>query len=109
MIGNEQKNKKKITLKFGDSDVEVYFGDIFKAEKSDLKIISFNEYFDTEVDGQPTLVSSNTINGKFLMKYKDKIEEFNSIIDKDQNLNSDMLTGTNSNRKYGKKNIYRLG
>lgn len=106
---NRAKNQKKIVLHFGESDIEVYFGDIFEADDNDLKIISFNEYFDTEVDGQQTLISSNTINGKFLIRYKDEIEQFNKIFAEDEYLNSEMLIKTNSNRKHGKKNKYRLG
>lgn len=103
------KRQKEITLRFGESDVVVYFGDIFKANEDDLKVIAFNEYFDTEVDGQYTIVSSKTINGKFLTQYNKKIEEFDKLFEEDEYLNSEMFIETNVNRKHGKKNKYRLG
>ncbi|MBS7577989.1 MULTISPECIES: macro domain-containing protein [unclassified Enterococcus] len=105
-IANQQK---KITLHFGESSVDIYFGDIFQSEDEDLKIITFNEYFDTEIRDNPQLISPTTINGKFIKKNKNKISLFNEIIDNDEHLNSEMLIRTNHNRKYGKKKQYRLG
>lgn len=103
------KRQKKITLHFGESDVDVYFGDIFQSEEDDLKIISFNEYFDTEVGGSPQMISPGTINGKFLENNKDKIAQYDNIFSEDEYLNSEMLIKTNNERKHGKKKQYKLG
>lgn len=106
---NIAKKQRKVTLKFGESNVEVYFGDIFHSKKEDLKVISFNEYFDTEIGGSSQLISPNTINGQFIEKYKNKIAEFDKIFDEDEYLNSEMILDTNTDRKYGKKIQYKLG
>ncbi|WP_157456801.1 macro domain-containing protein [Carnobacterium maltaromaticum] len=103
------KRQKEITLHFGESDVDVYFGDIFQSEEDDLKIISFNEYFDTELGGSPQIISPGTINGKFLENNKDKIAQYDNIFAEDEYLNSEMLIKTNNERKYGKKKQYKLG
>ena len=55
-------NQRKASIKIGNTTVDVKAGDIFAEEG--LKAIAFNEYFDTLVD--ETLISSNTINGKFI-------------------------------------------
>lgn len=103
------KRQKEITLHFGESDVDVYFGDIFQSEKDDLKIISFNEYFDTEVGGSPQIISPGTINGKFIENNKDNVAQFDKIFAEDEYLNSEMLIKTNNERKCGKKKQYKLG
>ncbi|WP_321383516.1 macro domain-containing protein [uncultured Enterococcus sp.] len=103
------KKQKEITLKFGESYVDIYFGDIFQSKDEDLKVISFNEYFDTEVGGKAQLISSGTINGKFLENNKERIDQFDKILDQDEHLNSEMLIRINESRKYGKKKRYRLG
>jgi hypothetical protein len=100
------KNQTSITLKFGESYVDVKFGDIFKSDKDDLKVISFNEYFDTEVG---KLVSPRTINGKFLEMNKNRISEIQSIIAKDEHLNQEMYVSTNEKREQGNKKRYQLG
>ncbi|HEQ3553892.1 macro domain-containing protein [Enterococcus faecalis] len=101
--------QKEITLHFGESIVEVYFGDIFQSEEEDLKIISFNEYFDTEMGDNTKIISPGTINGKFIEMNKDKIPQFDKIIAEDEYLNSEMLLETVNERKHGKKNKYKLG
>lgn len=103
------KQKKEITLHFGESDVDVYFGDIFQSSDDDLKIISFNEYFDTKIGGSPQIISPGTINGKFIKHNKDKIAKFDKIFDEDEYLNSEMLIKMDNERKHGKKKQYKLG
>lgn len=51
-----------VTLRFGNSEVRVFFGDLF--DEDGLKAISFNEYFDEIVDDK--VISRNSINGKYL-------------------------------------------
>ena len=103
------KRQKRITLKFGESNVDVYFGDIFQSEKDDLKVISFNEYFDTKMDEKTQLISPGTINGKFIEKSKKNIFELDKIFENDDHLNEKMLINVNRDRKVGKKKRYHLG
>jgi hypothetical protein len=67
----------------------VYFGDIFDSDENDLKVISFNEYFDTKVG---KIISPRTINGKFLEMNKSKISEIDAIFEKDEHLNEELKT-----------------
>jgi len=103
------KKQREISLRFGESAVDIYFGDIFESKDEDLKVISFNEYFDTEVGGNPQLISPGTINGQFILQNKDKITQFDKIFYKDEYINSEMLIEVDDNRKYGKKKKYKLG
>lgn len=103
------KKQREITLHFGESAVDIYFGDIFESKDEDLKVISFNEYFDTEVGGNPQLISPGTINGKFIVQNKDKVTQFDKIFSEDEYLNSEMLIEIDKKRKYGKKTKYKLG
>jgi len=102
---------QKTTLSFGESTVEVYFGDIFESSHNDLKAISFNEYFDTEVGGPNKIISENTINGKFLqnLSVEDRAE-VEKILEMDERLTDDeVLIDETSDRKAGKTIKYRLG
>ena len=53
-------NLKKISLKINNSTMEIETGDIFLEDG--FKIIPFNEFFDTKLDGP--LISKNTLNGQ---------------------------------------------
>lgn len=103
------KRQKRVTLKFGESNVDVYFGDIFQSKKDDLKVISFNEYFDTKMDEQTQIISPGTINGKFIEKNKENIFELDEIFEKDVHLNEKMFINIDNERKIGKKKRYHLG
>lgn len=102
-------NQKSTTLNFGESLVDVYFGDIFDAPEDDFKVISFNEYFDTEVGGPAQLISEKSINGQFLKKHQHKVSQFDTLIEQDQRLNDIRKLGANSYRLHGKKQRYQLG
>jgi len=95
-----------IRLKINESEVEVKFGDIF-SEKADLKVIAFNEYFDTLVDDR--VIAKSTLNGQFIDKfYKNKVKELDSMISTDSHL-KESNSRENVNRRYGKKTKYNLG
>lgn len=91
-----------VTLNINNSKVRIKIGDIF--EEDGLKVISFNEYFDTRVDNR--IISETTLNGKYIKKRVDNVEEFDQLID--QKLN-DRVISINKDRKEGKKKKYRLG
>lgn len=103
--------QQKVSLAFDESTVEVYFGDIFKSRENDLKAISFNEYFDTEVGGRNKLISENTINGKFLNNLSpDEKLKIENILKNDIRLTEkDVIIEENKDRKVGKNIKYRLG
>lgn len=89
-----------VKLDIDGSIVEIKGGNIFKEE--DLKVINFNEYFDTKVDNK--IIAENTLNGQFIKKYVENIEELDNLID--QKLEK---LDYNTNRKDGKKKRYALG
>lgn len=94
---NKMRNVK---LDIDGSTVEIKEGDIFK--EKDLKVINFNEYFDTKVDNK--IIAENTLNGQFIKKYVENVEELDNLID--QKLEQ---IDYNTNRKDGKKKRYALG
>lgn len=98
---------KKVSLFINNSNVDISFGDIFKEEGDGiLKVIAFNEYFDTKVDEK--IIASNSLNGKFINRYNDKIEEIEQAISNDLLLKN-RIVSENENRLYGKKIKFKLG
>lgn len=98
--------RKKIILKINSSEVEVKYGDIF-LEESDLKVIAFNEYFDTLVDD--IVISKKSLNGVFIQKfYKNNVDGLDKNILEDNYLHNSVIE-ENCSRKIGKKVKYKLG
>lgn len=93
---------KELTI--GNSNVIIKIGDLF--QETDLKVIAFNEYFDTQVDER--IIASRTLNGKFINEYVNNIAELDKSIEDDSILNSQRLT-INTSRTAGKKQKYKLG
>ena len=82
--------------------VTISYGDLFNS--NGLKLIPFNEYFDTEVDN--VIIAENTLNGKFIKKYYPNVTNFDSQIITALNGKS---FESNDARLMGKKNKYELG
>lgn len=98
--------RRSIRLKINTSEVEVYFGDIFE-DTAELKAISFNEYFDTQVDDK--IISRQSLHGQFIEKYyAGLVDVLDGIIVADEHL-KEMIVGENSTRPAGKKTKYKLG
>lgn len=87
-----------------NSIVEVKAGDIFK--EPGLKAIAFNEYFDTLVDEK--IISSTTLNGKFIKQKITDIKSLDELIANDTHLQESIISQYNT-RKNGKINKYKLG
>ena len=67
---------KTYTIQARKNNIEIKVGDIFK-EKGVI-LIPFNEYYDTTVDD--IIISSNSLNGKFLLNCKIDVDELKKII-----------------------------
>jgi hypothetical protein len=81
---------KKIEFNINKIKVEIRRGDIF-IEKG-LKVIPFNEKFDTEVDDK--IISKNSLNGKFLNR-RDLVKDINSFKNKlKKEMKKEMIEGT---------------
>lgn len=97
-------NQTKTTLTINNSTLIIKTGDIF--EEEGLKVIAFNEYFDTQVDNR--IISENTLNGKYIKSKISDLNEFDNLINVDSHLNERILD-QNSGRLLGKKKRYSLG
>ncbi len=101
IIANKQKTS---TININNSILNVKVGDIF--EENSLKVIAFNEYFDTQVDNR--IISENTLNGVFIKTKVNNVNELDYLINTDIILNEKILD-VNDNRFSSKKNRYKLG
>ncbi|WP_419393431.1 macro domain-containing protein [Cytobacillus praedii] len=97
-------DERKLTI--NNSTVTIKVGDVF--EESGLKVIAFNEYFDTQVDNK--IISEATLNGIYLKNMIQDVKVLDQQIEQDEHLNSDGIkVGYNETRSRGKKAKYRLG
>ncbi|MGX6997165.1 macro domain-containing protein [Periweissella fabalis] len=60
----------RLTLTLGNASIEVKIGDIFECaifnDDKVIKVIPFNQYFDTQLDDN--IVVKSSVNGQFLKK-----------------------------------------
>ena len=96
--------KNSAKFRINNSTVNVFYGDIFKQEE--LKVIAFNEYFDTIVDDK--IISHASLNGQYLTDHITNIDQLDLDIDADERL-KDQIVDTNEKRRRGKKIKYKLG
>lgn len=95
-----------VNLNINNSEIEIKIGDIFK--ESGVKVIAFNEYFDTIVDDK--IISKKSLNGIFIDKIgNEKLKELDNLIENDADLEKNYKLDYNSSRINGKKQKYRLG
>lgn len=97
-----KKNSAKLII--NDTTIFIKEGDIFNQDG--LKIIPFNEYFDTIVDDK--LISSNSLNGKYILKYNINVEKLDEDIREDIRLKNSCKV-VDKKRFYGNKIKYPLG
>ncbi|CAM4314358.1 macro domain-containing protein [Erysipelothrix aquatica] len=96
------------SIDIGGTTVSVKQGNIF--EEIGLKVIPFNEYFDTIVDNK--IISELSLNGKYIKNVNQDLIELDKQIENDIYLNSENnILEKNSKRKgnIGKKIKYKLG
>lgn len=97
------KNKTNIKLNIDGSDVNVLSGDLFKQEG--LKVIPFNEYFDTKVDD--VIIGEKSLNGQYIKNYCEDIDFLDNAIKEDHHLKK-YINKSNVKRN-GKTIKYELG
>lgn len=99
-------NSEKVTLNIHGSNLEVKLGNIF--DEQNLKVIGFNEYFDTIVDDK--IISSTSLNGQVIKnKINISIDDFDEYISKSLNSRKGLTSRENKRRKEGKSKKYPLG
>ncbi len=96
--------QNKTTLNINNSTMIVKIGDIYGEDG--LKVIAFNEYFDTLVDN--IIISENTLNGTYINSKIDNVSEIDEKIDSNSTLNKRVIE-INESRSVGKKKRYKLG
>lgn len=94
----------KISLIVNNSNVDILVGNIF--EDNGIKVIAFNEYFDSKVDEK--VISSRSLNGQFLTNSCSSIQEFDDGIEKDPHLTKRIIEKP-LRRNSGKQIKYKLG
>ena len=95
---------ESIQVHINNSVVNVEIGDIF--DYKELKVIAFNEYFDTIVDDK--IISNNSLNGIFINSKIDDISTLDSAIANDTVLQQKVVE-ENKSRQKGKTTRYSLG
>lgn len=93
-----------IRLSIDNSEIIIKEGDIFDQEG--LKVIAFNEYFDTIVDNK--IISERSLNGKFIKKYFNDHQILNEYI-KSYDFKHECKKEENNKRKRGNKTKFTLG
>ena len=94
-----------VNINIEGSAVQIKVGDLF--QQDGLKVVAFNEYFDTQVDNR--IISDQSLNGIFITTYLDEsVQDLNRHIE-NYNFSEEDFIGENSARKEGKKKKYRLG
>ncbi|MGG0655936.1 macro domain-containing protein [Rummeliibacillus pycnus] len=71
------------TLSIGGTSVQIKKGDIFREDG--LKVIPFNEYFDTIVDDR--IIGKKSLNGQYIIKIFPDVDKLSKRIKEDKDLN----------------------
>ncbi|HFQ3632111.1 TPA: macro domain-containing protein [Enterococcus faecium] len=80
--------RKKIKLNIGGTPVWIKSADLFDQEG--LKVIPFNEYYDTKVDDM--IISHRSLNGQYIDKYwKNSVAKLNKLIDENAKLKEKVI------------------
>jgi hypothetical protein len=102
---NKLRNLTDVRIKIDSTTVNVKVGDIFKQDG--LKVIAFNEFFDTLVDNK--VIAEKSLNGQFLKNNLNiKINELDILIN-EHNFHMDEILERNVERHAGKSTRYKLG
>lgn len=96
---------RNITIEIEKSKVNIITGDIF--EQPGLKVISFNEYMDTQVDD--VLISRASLNGRYITSHlREPVPALDTHI-LDFAYDDDDIIEQDVPRRIGKRTRYRLG
>lgn len=105
LIWKRANKLREISITIEESNVIIKTGDIF--EQDGLKVIAFNEYFDTQVDEK--IIAETSLNGIFIKKYLQcPVSELDHYISNYQ-FDIDEKKDINENRVNGKKQKFEIG
>lgn len=92
-------------LETNGTRIKIVFGDIFT--QSGIKVIAFNEFFDTCVNNK--IISDTSLNGIYINEHSAGSQEIDIAIDNEERLSKNIVS-SNVQRKNGGKSIrYQLG
>ncbi|EMF0150342.1 macro domain-containing protein [Enterococcus hirae] len=101
MIANK---RTKIKLDISGTSIWIKSGNLF--EQEGLKVIPFNEYYDTQVDDK--IINHYSLNGQYIDKYWNKpIAQLDELIFENKRLKESIIE--NDVEREGKPTKYRLG
>ena len=101
-LANKKVEQK---LKINSTDVIIKYGNIF--EQPGVKVIAFNEYFDTQVDDN--VIAANSLNGIFINQCSAGASDIDRAIQEEVRLRKNVIE-ENVHRPYGgKATKYKLG
>ena len=103
------KQTKSITIKFHDSKVNIYYGDIFSKENDGYKVIAFNEYFDTITDDELHVIDKESLHGIYLNKFYKTEESRKDFHYRIESSLEKYRSFENVNRCLGYTQAYKLG
>ena len=106
---HKYKETKKISIKFGDSKVNIYYGDIFSVDNDGYKVIAFNEYFDTITDDHLHVIDKNSLHGIYLNKFYPNDISRDNFHKRVEDSMKEFKSHENKNRKLGYNQAYELG
>ncbi|WKS98643.1 DUF6430 domain-containing protein [Gallibacterium salpingitidis] len=95
---------KSININIENTTISIITGDIFKQDG--LKVIAFNEYFDTQVDDK--IISKQSLNGIFIKERVFNVDKLNKHIET-YPFNKEDILDENTNRIFGKTKRYKIG
>ena len=98
-------NRKSAIIKVGKMKVSVGVGDIWKAEG--LKVIAWNEFFDTQVDDK--IIAKRSLHGKYITDYESDIDALDNDIAGDSSLAGKIIEKGVMRPRGGKTTRYKLG
>lgn len=98
-------HKRTCNFKINNTNITIKCGDIFK--QPDIKIIAFNEFFDTKVDNN--IIAANTLNGIYINKYFKDSGILDDIIENEGRLHQNIIETDILRNNGGKSTRYKLG
>lgn len=105
VIWRKANSLREIDIKIDESSVTIKAGDLFK--QGGLKVISFNEYFDTQVDNK--IISEKSLNGIFIKNHLPSgLTALENHLER-YSFEPEDISGNNATRRHGKRTKYQLG
>lgn len=98
-------NKKTKQIKINDTNINIFYGDVFK--QNGIKIIAFNEFFDTKVDDK--IISAKSLNGIYINQYSVGTEMLDITINSEIRLQKSIIVKNVVRHYCGKTTKYKLG